>query len=72
MRSPPGDRAARRQSADQVIVAGLAALHREGRRRASAAEVWALKDDAADLAGLRAIQKEMLTCMRAEVHRLPA
>lgn len=51
--------AARRQSADQVIVAALAALHRDERRRIAAAEARALKDDPADLAEIRTIQQEM-------------
>lgn len=51
--------AARRQSADQVIVAALAALHRDERRRIAAAEARALKDDPTDLAEIRAIQQEM-------------
>lgn len=51
--------AARRQSADQVIVAALAAMHRDERRRIAAVEARALKDDPSDLAEIRAIQQEM-------------
>ncbi len=51
--------AARRQSADQVIVAALAALHRDERRRVAAAEARAIKDDPSDLAEISAIQQEM-------------
>ena len=51
--------AARRQSADQVIVAALAALQRDERRAVAAAEARALKDDPADLAEVRAIQEDM-------------
>ncbi|NJC21356.1 hypothetical protein BJ994_000432 [Arthrobacter pigmenti] len=51
--------AARRESADQVIVAALAAMHRDERRRIAAAEARAVKDDPADLAEVRAIQQEM-------------
>lgn len=51
--------AERRQSADQVIVAALAALHRDERRRLAAAEARSIKDDPADLAEVRAVQQEM-------------
>lgn len=50
--------AARRQSADQVIVAALAAMHRDERRQVAAAEARAIKDDPADLAEIRAIQQD--------------
>lgn len=51
--------AARRQSADQVIVAALAAMHRDERRQIAAAEARALKDDPSDLAEIHAIQQEI-------------
>ena len=51
--------AERRQSADQVIVAALAAMQRDERRRVAAAEARAIKDDPSDLAEIRAIQEEM-------------
>ena len=40
--------ASRRESADQVIRAALAALQREDRRRVAAAEARAIKDDPED------------------------
>lgn len=55
--------AARRQSADQVILAALAAMRRDERRRVAAAEARAVKDDPADLAEIRAIQRD-----RAALH----
>jgi hypothetical protein len=51
--------ASRRQSADQVIVAALAAMQRDQRRRIAAADARAIKDDPADLAEIRAIQQDM-------------
>lgn len=51
--------AARRQSADQVILAALAAMQRDERRRVAAAEASAIKDDPGDLAEIRAIQQGM-------------
>jgi Arc/MetJ-type ribon-helix-helix transcriptional regulator len=51
--------AARRQSADQVIRAALAAMQRDERRRLAAAESLAIKDDPADLAEIREIQQDM-------------
>lgn len=51
--------ASRRQSADQVIVAALAALERDGRRQVAAAEALAIKNDPADLAEIHAIQQDM-------------
>ncbi len=51
--------AARRQSADQVILAALAAMRRDERRQVAAAEALALKDDPADLAEIREIQQDM-------------
>lgn len=51
--------ASRRQSADQVILAALAAMRRDERRQVAAAEAHALKDDPADLAEIHAIQQDM-------------
>lgn len=51
--------ATRRQSADQVIVAALAAMRRDERRQLAAEEARAIKNDPADLAEIRAIQQEM-------------
>lgn len=51
--------AARHQSADQVILAALAAMSRDERRRIAGAEARDLKHDSADLAEVRAIQQEM-------------
>ncbi len=50
--------ASRRQSADQVIVAALAAMRRDERRQLAAAEARAIKDDPVDLAEIRAIQED--------------
>jgi len=50
--------AARRQSADQVILAALAAMGRDERRQLAAAEARAIKDDPVDLAEIRAIQED--------------
>ena len=50
--------AARRQSADQVILAALAAMRRDERRQFAAAEARAIKDDPVDLAEIRAIQED--------------
>jgi hypothetical protein len=55
--------AARRQSADQVILAALAAMSRDERRQVAAAEARAIREDAADLAEIRAIQQD-----RAALH----
>ena len=55
--------ASRRQSADQVILAALAAMRRDERRRVAAAEARAIKDDPADLAEIEAIQRD-----RAALH----
>ena len=52
--------AARRQSADQVILAALAAMRRDERRPVAAAEALAVKDDPADLAEIREIQQDMV------------
>jgi hypothetical protein len=51
--------AARRQTADQVILAALAAMERDERRSVAAAEAQAIKDDPVDLAEVRAIQQDM-------------
>ncbi len=51
--------AARRQSADQVILAALAAMRRDERRQVAAAEALAISGDADDLAEIRAIQEDM-------------
>ena len=52
--------AARRQSADQVILAALAAMRRDERRHVAAAEARAIKHDPTDLAEIRAIQQDMV------------
>ena len=49
---------ARRQSADQVILAALSAMQRDERRQHAAAEARAIKDDPADLAETRAIRQD--------------
>lgn len=51
--------AARRQSADQVILAALAAMRRDERRLTAAAEATAIADDPDDLAEIRAIQADI-------------
>lgn len=51
--------ASRRQSADQVIRAALEAMRRDERRGVAAEEARAVKVDPADLAEVRAIQKDM-------------
>lgn len=51
--------AVRRQSADQVILAALAAMSRDECRQVAAAEALAVKGDPVDLAEVRAIQREM-------------
>lgn len=50
--------ASRRQSADQVILAALAAMRRDERRQLAAAEARAIKDDPVDLAEIRAIAED--------------
>ena len=50
--------ASRRQSADQVIRAALAAMRRDERRQIAAAEARALKDDPVDRAEIQAIQED--------------
>ncbi len=51
--------AARRQSADQVILAALAAMRRDERRRTAATEATAIADDPDDLAEIQAIQADI-------------
>ncbi|MGL5811384.1 MAG: hypothetical protein ACRCYQ_15700 [Nocardioides sp.] len=51
--------AARHQSADQVIVAALAAMRRDERRQVAAAEARAIANDPVDLAEVRAIQADI-------------
>lgn len=51
--------AARQLSANQVILAALAAMQRDERRQLAAEESRAIKDDPADLAEVRAIQDDM-------------
>ncbi len=52
--------AARRQSADQVIRAALAAMTRDESRSVAAAEARAIKDDPADRAEIDAIQEDLI------------
>jgi len=56
--------ASRRESADQVIRAALAAMQRDERRRVAAAEARAIKDDPKDRAEIAAIQQD-LAALRA-------
>jgi hypothetical protein len=49
----------RHQSADQVILAALAAMQRDERRQVAAAEARAIADDPADLAEIREIQRDI-------------
>jgi hypothetical protein len=51
--------AARRQSADQVILAALEAMERDERRRVAAAEARAIRDDPDDRAEISAVQEDM-------------
>ena len=51
--------ASRRESADQVIRAALAAMQRDDRRQVAAAEARSIKDDPEDRAEIAAIQQEM-------------
>jgi len=51
--------ASRRQSADQVIRAALAAMKRDERHQVAAAEARAIKDDPVDLAEIRGIQQDL-------------
>ncbi len=55
--------AARRQSADQVILAALEAMRRDERRAQAAAEALAIRNDPQDRAELRAIAED-----RAALH----
>ena len=55
--------AARRLSADQVIVAALEAMRRDERRGRAAAEARAIKDDPIDRTEIEAIQED-----RAALH----
>jgi hypothetical protein len=50
--------ASRRQTADQVILAALAAMRRDERRQLAAAEARGIKDDPVDRAEIRAIQED--------------
>ncbi len=63
--------ASRRQSADQVILAALAAMQRVERRQVAAAEARAIKDDPAVLLAFRRSSTTWRRCMRGEVYRLP-
>jgi Arc/MetJ-type ribon-helix-helix transcriptional regulator len=56
--------ASRRESADQVIRAALAAMQRDERRRLAAAEARAIKDDPEDRGEIAAIQQD-LAALRA-------
>ncbi len=49
----------RRESADQVIRAALAAMQRDERRQIAAAEARSIKDDPIDLAEIEAIQQDL-------------
>ena len=49
----------RRLSADQVILAALAAMRRDERRAIAAAEARVIADDPSDLAEIRAIQDDV-------------
>lgn len=51
--------ASRRESADQVIRAALAAMDRDEHRRIAAAEARAIEDDPADRAEIQEIQQDM-------------
>ncbi len=51
--------AARRESADQVIRAALAAMQRDERRAVATAEARAIKDDPVDRAEIEAIHEEL-------------
>ena len=53
--------ASRRQTADQIILAALAAMRRDERRQLAAAEARAIKDDPIDLVEIRAIQEDRAT-----------
>ncbi len=51
--------AARRESADQVIRAAIAAMQRDERRAVAAAEGRAIKDDPQDRAEIEAIHQDL-------------
>lgn len=51
--------ASRRQSADQVILAALAAMRRDERRQLAAAEARAIEDDPVEIAEIRAVQGDV-------------
>ncbi len=51
--------AARRESADQIIRAALAAMKRDERRAIAAAEAREIKDDPEDRAAIEAIQEDL-------------
>ncbi|MGI8523896.1 MAG: hypothetical protein ACR2K3_11400 [Nocardioides sp.] len=51
--------ASRRESADQVIRAALAAMQRDERRQLAAAEARSIRDDPVDLAEIEAIQQDL-------------
>lgn len=51
--------AARRESADQIIRAALAAMKRDERRAIAAAEAREIKDDPEDRAEIEAIQEDL-------------
>lgn len=51
--------AARRESADQVIRAALAAMKRDERRAVASAEARAIRDDPEDRAEIEAIQADL-------------
>ncbi len=57
--------ATRRQSADQIIRAALAAMKRDERRAIAAAEAREIKDDPADRAEIAAIHED-LSALRRE------
>lgn len=56
--------AARRESADQVIRAALAAMKRDERRAVAAAEARAIKDDPEDRAEIEAIHADLAALQR--------
>ncbi len=56
--------AARRESADQVIRAALAAMKRDERRAVASAEARAIKDDPEDRAEIEAIHADLAALQR--------
>ena len=58
--------ASRRQSADQVIRAALEAMRRDERRGVAAEEARAVKVAPADLAEVRAIQRDMAALLEGD------